>query len=304
MEDPLQYTKDEIIKNLILTETHLKQATTGIDEQFCAECLNKHFYNLEGLGEEGIGFTKDKKEIDIFSEVTTIAKNFRGKDYKKHGIKYAQKVRDIRKSLTDDCPDCSDSIKKITKGLNNNPSFNDYIHNSGSHMNDPNQLNKNKYKMAKVSYGELAGLNVGQFAAEGVRYLLEWRPQTPTMDKVITIGGGLGLQVLALFVKMPKALRTVSMIAGSNLFAGGVVDLVKGVGGTAVVRAVAAAPAGGSNLAGYGGKSAAYAPVAGGPVFKGKVTATGIPTQYSRASVLAGAQAYESPEHADLIRVD
>jgi len=31
MEDPLQYTKDEIIKNLILTETHLKQATTGID---------------------------------------------------------------------------------------------------------------------------------------------------------------------------------------------------------------------------------------------------------------------------------
>ncbi|GAG99752.1 unnamed protein product [marine sediment metagenome] len=55
---------------------------------------------------------------------------------------------------------------------------------------------------------------------------------------------------------------------------------------------------------GYGGKAAAYAPVAGGPVFGGRVTATGIPTQYTRASVLAGAQAYESPEHADLIRVD
>ncbi|GAG99750.1 unnamed protein product [marine sediment metagenome] len=40
--------------------------------------------------------------------------------------------------------------------------------------------------MAKIAYGELAGMNVGQFAAEGVRYLLEVRPPTPTMDKVIT----------------------------------------------------------------------------------------------------------------------
>ncbi len=300
MEDPLQYTKDEIIKNLILTETHLKQATTGVDEQFCAECLDKHFYNLEALGDEGISFTKDKKEIDIFSEVAKTAKKFRGKDYKKQGVEFAQKVRNIRKSLTDYCPTC-----KINppKGLNNNPSFNDYTYSSSGHTSDPNQINKNETNMTKISYGELAGLNVGQFAAEGVRYLLEVRPQTVTTERVITIGGGLGLQILALFVQMPKMLKSVSMIAGSNLFAGGVTKLVKEAGAPTVMSAVA--PAGGSNNpGGYPGKAAAYAPVAGGPVFGGRVTATGIPTQYTRASILAGSQAYGSPEHADLIRVD
>ncbi len=301
MEDPLAYTKDEIIKNLILTETHLKQATTGIDEQFCAECLDKHFYNLEGLGEEGIGFTQDKKESDIFSEVSTTAKNFRGQDYKKHGVEYAQKIRNIRKSLTDYCPTCKINSPKH---LNNNPTSNNYTHNSGGHINDHNEINKNKNKMTKITYGELAGYNVGQFAAEGVRWVLETKPQTPATENIITIGGGLGLQALALFMKMPKAVKTIVFVAGSNLFAGGVVKMVKGTTAPVVAARAVAPVAAGQGVAGYGGKTAAYAPVAGGPVFKGKVTATGIPTQYTRASVLAGAQAYESPEHADLIRVD
>ena len=278
MEDPLQYTKDEIIKNLILTETHLKQATTGVDEQFCAECLDKHFYNLEGLGEEGISFTQDKKEIDIFSEVATTSKKFRGQDYKKYGVKYAQKIRNIRKSLTDYCPTC--------------------ITNSPKHLNNPstfhNQLNK-RTKNNMVKFAELGTINLGQFVAEGVKYFLEVRPQTATMENVITIGGGGVLQAIALFTKMPKQLKTGILVAGSNLFAHGVVKLVKGVPAPVVAVRAAAAPAQGTT--GFTGKP-------NDRVFGGRVTASGIPTQYARAGILAGAQAYEAPEHADLIRVD
>jgi len=38
--------------------------------------------------------------------------------------------------------------------------------------------------------------------------------------------------------------------------------------------------------------------------FNGLVTAQNIPTQYARAGIGATAQAFSSPEHADLIRVD
>lgn len=41
-----------------------------------------------------------------------------------------------------------------------------------------------------------------------------------------------------------------------------------------------------------------------GRQFGGVVTALNVPTQYARAGIGARAQAFESPEHADLIRVD
>ncbi len=303
MKDPLNYTYEGIEQQINLLEIHFKEAPKG-DEAFCKDCIDKHISTIRGYCIEGPSFTQDKDEQDKFLKLEKQFREIKGRNYKKEGVELARKVRNIRKDLFEDCPDCSDSIKKISKGLNNSPSFNDYTYSSSGHISDPNQINKKETNMAKISYGELAGLNVGQFAAEGVRYLLEVRPPTPTIEKVITIGGGLGLQVLSLFVKLPKALKSVTMIAGSNLFAGGVVKLVKGATApVGVVRAVASAPAG-SNVAGYPGKAASYAPVSGGPVFGGKVTATGIPTQYNRASVLAGSQAYSTPEHADLIRVD
>ncbi len=301
MEDPLNYTYEGIEQQINLLEIHFKEAPKG-DEAFCKDCIDKHISTIRGYCIEGPSFTQDKDEQDKFLKLEKQFREMKGRNYKKEGVELARKVRNIRKDLFEDCPTCSDSIKKIPKGLNNNPTSNNYTHSSDGHINDYPQINKNKNNMVKVSYGELAGFNVAQFAAEGVRYLLEVRPQTPTIDKVITIGGGVALQALGLFVKMPKALRVVSLVAGSNLFAGGVVKLVKGVAAPAAV-ARASAPAG-SNVAGYPGKAASYAPVAGGPVFGGRVTATGIPTQYTRASVLAGSQAYSTPEHADLIRVD
>lgn len=296
MEDPLNYTYDGLERELNLLEIHLKEAPKG-DEAFCQDCIDKHISTSRGFALEGPGFTDDKNEQEKFLEAEKQLREIKVKDYKKQGVELAQKVRNIRKSLTDDCPDCSDSIKKIPKGLNNNPTFN-------NHKLNNHKLNINKTNMAKITYGELAGFNVGQFAAEGVRYLLEARPPTPTIEKVITIGGGVALQALGLFLKKPQLLKSVALVAGSNLFAGGVVKLVKGGAVAGVVRARAAVAPAGQGVGGYAGKTAAYAPVAGGPVFKGRVTATGIPTQYERASVLAEAQAYSAPEHADLIRVD
>ncbi len=292
MEDPLQYTKDEIIKNLILTETHLKQATTGVDEQFCAECLDKHFYNLEALGDEGMGFTQNKKEIDIFSEVATTAKNFRGKDYKKHGVEYARKVRNLRKSLNT----CSTCTINPTKGLNNPANSNNYTYNSEGHISDPTQLNGENKEMVKIDLVSLGMYNAGQFAAEGAKYLIEENlaPQEPW----VSIGGGVGLQVLPMFLKMPSWLNKLMMVAGSNLLAYGVVKAIKPA---STVVAARVAPVGAVAAGGNPGK---FTGRPNGRVFAGPVTATNIPTQYARSGILAGAQAFESPEHADLIRVD
>ena len=298
MKDPLTYTYDGLERELNLVEIHLKEAPKG-DEAFCTDCINKHFQTIRGFALEGPGFTQDKNEQEKFLEVEKEIREIKGKDYKKHGIEFAQKVRNIRKGLFDECPECEEelgspekikAIENLTKDLNNKSTFSNY------------QLNKKPKKMER--YSELAMMNAGQFAAEGVRYLLEWKPQTSTTEKVITMGGGLGLQALGLFVlKRQPLLQALSLIAGSNLLAGGVVKWIRGAPVGVRLGAVQAV-ATNAGVGGYAGKAAAYAPVAGGPVFGGRVTATNIPTRYARAGILSGAQAFESPEHADLIRVD
>ena len=301
MKDPLQYTKDEIIKNLILTETHLKQATTGLDEQFCIECLDKHFYNLEGLGDEGISFTKDQNEIDLFSEVATTAKKFRGQDYKEKGVEYAQKVREIRKKLYEECPNCktlsSEEIENLTKDLNTSNSFNILAEETHTH-NSKAKLNEKSYE--KMKYAELGYMNAGQFAAEGVRYLAETQASIAPYEKYVTIGGGIALQALGLFMKkLPPVIKTISIVAGSNLLAGGVVKLITEAAAPAVSPVAARV-----NVARAGNTVGKFTGQPNGRVFGGKVTASNIPSQYARAGILAGAQAFEAPEHADLIRVD
>ena len=153
-----------------------------------------------------------------------------------------------------------------------------------------------------VSYAELGMMNAGQFAAEGIRYAIA--TYKPAWETYGSIGGGIGLQVLGALVKnLPDTIRTISLVAGSNLLANGVVHLIKAttVGGAGAVRAVASPSV---NVGGYSGKSFSVTPSFGGPTFGGRISAENIPTRYTRAGILAGAQAFEAPEHADLIRVD
>ncbi len=139
--------------------------------------------------------------------------------------------------------------------------------------------------------------NAGQFAAEGAKYLVE--TQFPEIEPWGSIGGGVGLQVLPMFLKMPSWLNKLMMVAGSNLLAYGVVKALKGTTAPVVAARAGVAPV--SAVSGNPGK---FTGRPNGRVFAGPVTATNIPTQYARSGILAGAQAFEAPMHADLIRVD
>ena len=290
--DIIKYTDDEIEKNLALLETHLKQAPSG-DESFCEDCINKHLLLLEGLSEEGMNVGGDPEK---YQKVHGFIKKIKDKDYQMHGIKFSSEARKIRKSLST-CSTCS-----LEKDLNNPYSFNDDTH--SGRISDYQQLNGEQENM-KAELVQLGMMGAGQFAAEGVKYLAE--TQFPAQEKYVTIGGGAALMLLPMLVKkLPSWVKTLSMVAGTNLVASGVVKLIRGttpapVGVAAAKAGVAKANAG---LGGFAGKSFSQTPSFGGPTFAGKVTASNIPTQYARAGILGGAQAFEAPEHADLIRVD
>lgn len=56
MVDPnWDYTKDELRKNMVLFEAHMKNNT-------CPDCVGKHLITIEGLAEEGMSMTPDEQE--------------------------------------------------------------------------------------------------------------------------------------------------------------------------------------------------------------------------------------------------
>ncbi len=289
--DIIKYTDEEIAKNFALLEQHLKQTQSGVDEIFCEDCINKHLILLEGLAEEGMNAGGDPGK---YQKVHGFVKKIKDKDYQRQGIKFSGEARKIRKSLST-CSTCS-----LSKDLNNPDTFNDYTH--SGRISDYNQLNGEQENM-KTELMQLGMMGAGQFAAEGVRYLAE--TQFPAQEKIVTIGGGAGLMLLPLFIKkIPPFVKTLMMVAGTNLVASGVVKLIRGTPAPVAVARAGVAKANNAGLGGFAGKSFSQTPSFGGPTFAGKVTATNIPSQYARAGILGGAQAFEAPEHADLIRVD
>lgn len=286
--DIIKYTDSEIAKNFALLENHLKQAQSGIDELFCEECINKHILILEGLAEEGMNAGSDSKK---YQKVYDFVNNIKDKNYKTQGISLSNKARKFRKSLTDYCPECEIN----PKDLNNPSTFDNDTHNS-NHISGDTKLNGENKEMAKINFVELGMYNVGQFAAEGAKYLVE--TQFPAQEPWVSIGGGVGLQVLSL-MKLPDWAKKLLVVSGSNLLAYGVVKLVKGVVPAPIVRAGAARA-----VVGQGAAVGKFTERPNARVFGGRVTATNVPTQYARAGIEAGAQAFEAPEHADLIRVD
>ena len=294
MKDPLTYTYDGLEQQINLLEIHLKESPKG-DEAFCKDCIDKHISAIRGFCIEGPSFTDDKNEQDKFLRIEKQFRELKGKDYKKEGVELARKVRNIRKELFDDCPGCSETIKNIAKDLNSKSPFSNYTHNS-NHISDYNQLNGGNKNMAKT-YTTLMYMNAGQFAAEGVRHLAETNATLIPYEKYVSIGGGIGLQMLGLFVKMPSALKTIAIVTGSNLLANGVVKMVKG---TTVPAARMAVGLNGVPNAGVG----KFTGQSNGRVFGGRVTATNVPTEYARAGIGAGAQSFSDPMHAGMIRVD
>jgi len=95
--DIVEYTEEEIRKNLALLEVHLKQAPFN-DRIFCEECINKHLILLVGLAEEGLTACNDcdPKKYELLIKFLDEIIN---KDYQKDGIELAKKVRTLRKNF-------------------------------------------------------------------------------------------------------------------------------------------------------------------------------------------------------------
>jgi len=95
--DIVEYTDDEIRKNLTLLEIHLKQSPFS-DKLFCEECINKHILILEGLAEEGLTACIDCDEKK-YGSLLKYLDNIKDKDYQKQGIEFAKQARKFRKNF-------------------------------------------------------------------------------------------------------------------------------------------------------------------------------------------------------------
>lgn len=95
--DIVEYTDNEIRKNLALLEIHLKQAPFS-DKLFCEECINKHILILEGLAEEGMTacIECDTKKYEILFK---FLEHIKGKDVQKLGTEFAKEARRLRKNF-------------------------------------------------------------------------------------------------------------------------------------------------------------------------------------------------------------
>jgi len=122
--DIIEYTENEIRKNLALLEIHLKQAPFS-DANFCEECINKHLLLLEGLAEEGMTacIDCDTKKYEML--ITNINK-LKDQDYQKEGVKSAQQIRRLRKIFVPcdgdnvgrkDRDDVNEKIKELNEEL-------------------------------------------------------------------------------------------------------------------------------------------------------------------------------------------
>ena len=95
--DIIEYTDEEIRKNLALLEIHLKQSPFS-DKLFCEECINKHILILDGLAEEGLTACIDCDETK-FGALLKLLNEIKDKDYQKQGVEFAKQIRRIRRNF-------------------------------------------------------------------------------------------------------------------------------------------------------------------------------------------------------------
>lgn len=89
VEDPhLEYTKEQIAKNLILLEEHLKNYQ-------CPYCLEKHLLAIEGYAEEGMPMSD--KDRPAFIQIADWAQDHRTKKFDRD--KSVAEARKFRESM-------------------------------------------------------------------------------------------------------------------------------------------------------------------------------------------------------------
>ncbi len=286
--DVMNYTNNELEKQLNLLEIHLKQSP-DYEEAFCEDCIRKHLSTIEGLAEEGIVFSdvpEPYRDVAIFSRKLKTA------DYVSDGIKLSQEVRLLRKRLaSNDCVECSELFqskskqsKNPTKDLNNPVSSNKTEEFSHTNSQNPNKSERGEKDM--ISTKEIGALALGQGVGEAIRYMGVNYPKAEP-GKYMKYGGVLLGAVatgasLYLLKKKPK-LQAAGIVAGTNLLMGGISAYIAG----------AMTPDAPAARIGLG-------------VSRVSSRLPALPTRRARGAILASpqARAYEAPMQAGLIRVD
>jgi len=99
----LEYTRREVKKELVLLEKHLKQAP-AVEREFCIDCVEKHTEGLEGLCEEGVLFTPEEKEKELYIKCMKEAREIHEKaktSSESELVEMAGKVRELRKQFSE-----------------------------------------------------------------------------------------------------------------------------------------------------------------------------------------------------------
>ncbi len=138
--DIIEYTDNEIRKNLALLEIHLKQSPFS-EKLFCEECINKHILVLEGLAEEGLTACIDcdtKKYEGLFKFLDQIKDN----DYQKQGIEIDQQTRRLRKKFVP----CDDENSQGQKDR-------DDVKEKIKELEEEKELAKDKVSQDRLEYG-------------------------------------------------------------------------------------------------------------------------------------------------------
>lgn len=232
----LDYNFDNIMRNLIATEIHLRDLTSG-REQGHDSCCRKHLLFIENeLGEA------QSHSAVIKPELFKVFKKLEGKviDLRKNlstvEITDAiNRVREIRKGMeqinpeydTSNCVSCAGVEKKVEKLLNSKPES--PAQKRKTYKGD--KVNNVNTKLSIGGNGMLSGKEVGyiaggNFLGKGVDMLAAYvdtsmasaaKPVFERPSTWISILGGLGLTIVGLkYVKDPNY-ALASTVCGTNL---------------------------------------------------------------------------------------
>lgn len=84
----LGYTRDAIVKQLLLIQNHSQDGSVTDAKCMCVE--DKHLILLEGLAEEGMSIASNKKEKEFYSQLAGLTRQLRksivNEDFTMHGV--------------------------------------------------------------------------------------------------------------------------------------------------------------------------------------------------------------------------
>lgn len=111
---------DEVLKELVLIEKHLKDHAAGREIALCIDCENKHFLAIEGLAQEGIGFFPGEEIWKDLARWAAAARKEVNHLRSEHASELAEQARQFRKEIQspeEDCPICQADPQKVQEAV-------------------------------------------------------------------------------------------------------------------------------------------------------------------------------------------